>query len=75
MQIFVSPDGRILHLGNAGFASPCTVVLYSIQGAVVFRQIIAPHTAVVGMPLLLQGVYVVNIHSRTIEMSRKVIIK
>ena len=75
MQIFVSPDGRILHLGNAGFASPCTVVLYSIQGAVVFRQIIAPHTAVVGLPLLPQGVYVVNIHSRTRELSRKVVVK
>ena len=75
MQIFVSPDGRILHLGNAGFASPCTVVLYSIQGAVVFRQIIAPHTAVVGLPLLPQGVYVANIHSRTREISRKVVVK
>ena len=75
MQIFVSPDSRILHLGNAGFASPCTVVLYSIQGAVVFRQIIAPHTAVVGLPLLLQGVYVVNIHSRTRKMSSKFVVK
>ena len=74
-QIFVSPDGRTLHLGDAGFASSCTVVLYSIQGTVVFRQIIAPHTAVVGLPLLPQGVYVINIYSRTREISRKFVVK
>ncbi len=71
-QIFVSPDGRMLHIGSVG--TFCSVSVYSMQGTEVFRQTATPYTTTLALPQLPAGIYVATVRLGGKYIAKKIII-
>ncbi len=72
-QVFLSPDGHTLHIG--GDRRPRSVAIYSMWGAELFRQTVAPCITTLILPALPAGVCIVTVRSEGRHVIKKFIIK
>lgn len=72
-QVFVSPEGRTLHIGDEGASR--SVAIYSMQGMEVFRQTVAPYITTLALPAIPVGIYIVTVRSEGKSISKKIVVK